>query len=275
MHFIFVSALRFGPENSLPLPYMREGIHRRPLLGRGSPPGRNLLSRLSGFGPIKTKRHGEIRASFASVRLRRSVVVVARFARPATAAGCLATFSSRDSGLFAREFVRGSFLVGGAPTFRRDCPLRLRIHRRESAGSLPTHTAGIPCLHSALSSRPANRSTASASHSAAAHASFVHPVPFVVGLVCHYPSPAANFRVCQAWAGGNPSCQRWIVHARTASGEVILMRKRQAAIFGRGPTDCLPGPDCGFLLFSHLCDAYVKRGKPLEPGQGARGDVFG
>jgi hypothetical protein len=164
-----------------------------PTVGRGFPPCRNFLSRHSRFAPIKTKRHGEIRASFASVRLRRSVVVIARFARPATAAGCLATFSSRDSGLFAREFVRGSFLVGGAPTFRRDCALRLRIHRRESAWSLPTHTAGIPCLHSALSSRPANRSTASASHSAIAHASLVHPVPFVVGLVCHYPSPAANF----------------------------------------------------------------------------------
>ena len=134
-----------------------------------------------------------------SVRPGRSVVVVvAPFARPATAAGCFATLSSRNSGLFAREFVRGSFLVGGAPTFRRDCSLRLRIHRRESAGSLATHTASTACLRSALSSRPADRSTASASHSAAAHASFVHPVPFVVGLVCHYQSPAANFRVCQA-----------------------------------------------------------------------------
>ena len=84
-----------------------------------------------------------IRASFASVRLGRSIVVFALSARPATAAGCFTTFSSRDSGLFAREFVRGSFLVGGAPTFRRDCSLRLRIHRRESAGSLATHTACI------------------------------------------------------------------------------------------------------------------------------------
>jgi hypothetical protein len=58
-----------------------------------------------------------------------------------TAAGCFTTLSSRDSGLFTREFVRGSFLVGGAPTFRSDCALRLRIHRRESARRLATLTA--------------------------------------------------------------------------------------------------------------------------------------
>jgi len=145
------------------------------------------------LGPEKTKRHGEIRAPFAFVRPGRSVVVVAPFARPTSPAGCFATLSSRDSGLFAREFVRGSFLVGGAPTFRRDCALRLRIHCRESAGSLATHTACIACLRSALSSRPADRSTASASYSAAANASVFHPVPFVVCLVCHYRSPAAIF----------------------------------------------------------------------------------
>jgi hypothetical protein len=216
------------------------------------------LSRHSEFGPEKTKRHGEIRASFASVRLRRSVVVVARFARPATAAGCFTTLSSRDSGLFAREFVRGSFLVGGAPTFRRDCALRLRIHRRESAGSLATHTAGIACLRSALSSRPADRSTA-ASHSAAAHASFVHPVPFVVGLVCHYPSPAAIFEfVSHGPVEIHPASDGISVRGPRL-GEVILMRKRQPQFSGEDELPASPGRDCGFLPFSHLCEAYVKR----------------
>jgi hypothetical protein len=145
-------------------------------------------------GPEKTKRHGEIRASFASVRPEQSVVAVVRFARPSTAARCFTTLSTRDSGLFTRELVRGSFLVGGAPTLRSDCALRLGIHRSESAGSLATHTACIACLRSALSSRPADRSTTSASHSAAAaYAALFHPVPFVVGLVCHYRSPAAIF----------------------------------------------------------------------------------
>jgi hypothetical protein len=141
----------------------------------------------------KTKRHGEIRASFASVRLEQSVVAVVRFARPSTTARCFTTLSTRDSGLFTRELVRGSFLVGGAPTLRSDCALRLGIHRCESAGSLATNTACIACLSSALSSRPADRSTTSASHSAAAYATLFHPVPFVVGLVCHYRSPAAIF----------------------------------------------------------------------------------
>jgi len=97
----------------------------------------------SNAGSRKNEEARMIRASFASVRPGRSIVVFVLSARPATAAGCFTTFSSRDSGLFAREFVRGSFLVGGAPTFRRDCSLRLRIHRRESAGSLATHTACI------------------------------------------------------------------------------------------------------------------------------------
>src|ERR1700680_506291 len=141
----------------------------------------------------KTKRHGEIRASFASVRPEQSVVAVVRFARPSTHARCFTTLSTRDSGLFTRDRVRGSFLVGGAPTLRSDCALRLRIHRCESAGSLATHTACIACLRSALSSRPADRSTTSASHSAAAYAALFHPVPFLVGLVCHYRSPAAIF----------------------------------------------------------------------------------
>ena len=167
--------------------------------------------------PEKTKRHGEIRASFASVRPEQSVVAVVRFARPSTTARCFTTLSTRDSGLFTRELVRGSFLVGGAPTLRSDCALRLRIHRCESAGSLATHTACIACLRSALSSRPADRSTTSASHSAAAYAALFHPVPFVVGLVCHYRSPAAIFEFVSRGRGGNSPGERWIVRGRAAS----------------------------------------------------------
>jgi len=153
---------------------------------------------LRGRASGKTKRHGEIRAPFASVRFGRSGSAFVLSARPATAAGCFTTFSSRYSGLFARKFVRGSFLVGGTPTLGSDRSLRLGIHRRESAGSLSTRPAGIPCLNSALSSRAAYGGGVSASCSVAASASLVHHIPVVVGLVCHYPSPPQIFEFVRA-----------------------------------------------------------------------------
>lgn len=154
---------------------------------------------LRGRAPGKTKRHGESRASFASVRFGRSGIAFVLSARPATAAGCFTTLPSRDSGLFACKFVRGSFLVGGTPTLGSDGSLRLGIHRGESAGSLSTGPAGASRLHSALSSC-AVHGGAIPSSAVAASASLVHHIPLVVGLVCHYPSPAANFELVSAAA---------------------------------------------------------------------------
>jgi hypothetical protein len=159
------------------------GFLRRPVAG--NPPRKRLRNAKGttfipkGLDREKTKRHGQVRASFASVRFGRSIVFVLS-ARPATAAGCFTTFSSRDSGLFAREFVRGSFLVGGAPTLGSDCALRLGIHCRESAGSLSTRTA-CTTFRSALSS--VHRAT---SASIISSDPLVHHVLSVVSLVCHY-----------------------------------------------------------------------------------------
>ena len=155
---------------------------------------------LQGRASEKTKRHGVLRAPFASVRFGRSGSAFVLSARPATAAGCFTTLSSRDSGLFACKFVRGSFLVGGTPTLGSDRSLRLGIHRRESAGSLSTRTASTPHLHSALSSRAAYGGAISAARSVAASASLVHHIPVVVGLVCHYPSPPQIFELVRAAA---------------------------------------------------------------------------
>ena len=175
----------------------------------------------------KTKRHGVIRAPFASVPFGRSTIVFVPSARPATATGCLTALSSRDSGLFAGEFVRGPFLVGGPSTFRSDCALRLRIHRRESAWSLATRATGA-WLRFAPNSRSAHDSVDSFARSAATSAPLIHPDLLVVGMVCHYQSPAAIFRVCQSRCStsnrpeGDPRLSEYSV------------RKRQAAIFGRG-----------------------------------------
>jgi hypothetical protein len=155
---------------------------------------------LRGRASGKTKRHGELRAPFAFVRFGRSGSAFVLSARPATAAGCFTTFSSRYSCLFAREFVRGSFLVGGTPTLGSDRALRLGIHRRESARSLSTRAARIPRLHSAVSSRAAYGGAISAPRSVAASASLVHHIPVVVGLVCHYPSPPQIFELARAAA---------------------------------------------------------------------------
>jgi hypothetical protein len=171
---------------------------------------------LRGRGSEKTKRHGEFRASFASVRFGRSGIAFVLSARPATAAGCFTALSSRDSGLFACKFVRCSFLVGGTPTLSSDRSLRLGIHRRESAGSLSTRTARIPRLHSALSPCAVHGGAVSTASSVAASASLVHHIPVVVGRVCHYPSPAANFRVGQSGCSTSVSLSDEVAEALAA-----------------------------------------------------------
>jgi hypothetical protein len=174
-----------------------------------------MFMQLRGRASEKTKRHGESRASFASVRFGRSGIAFVLSARPATAAGCFTTLSSRDSGLFACEFVRGSFLVGGTPTLGSDRSLRLGIHRGESAGSLPTRTAGASRLHSALSSCAVHGGAIPA-RAVAASASLVHHIPVVVGLVSHYRSPAAKFRIGQSGCSTSVSVSNEMVEALTA-----------------------------------------------------------
>ena len=164
----------------------------------------------------KNEEARRVRASFASVRFCRSGSAFVLSARPATAAGCFTTLSSRDSGLFACKFVRGSFLVGGTPTLGSDRSLCLRIHRRESAGSLSTRTASTPRLHSALSSCAVYSGAVSTASSVAASASLVHHIPVVVGLVSHYPSPAANFRVGQSGCSTSVSVSNEVVEALAA-----------------------------------------------------------
>jgi hypothetical protein len=83
----------------------------------------------------------------------------------------------------------------------------------------------------------------------------VHPIPLVVGLVCHYQSPAAIFEFVSR--GRSTSIVRpmdWPERGPRLVG--ILMRKRQAAISGRGRTASNPDEKCGFLLLYHLCEAY-------------------
>jgi hypothetical protein len=151
-----------------------------------------MRMQLRGRATGKTKRHGESRASFASVRFGRSGCAFVLSARPATAARCFTTLSSRDSGLFACKFVRCSFLVGGTPTLCSDRALRLGIHRRESAGSLSTRTASTPRLHSALSSCAVHSGAVSTASSVAASiispwlsawSAIIHLLPQIFELV--------------------------------------------------------------------------------------------
>jgi hypothetical protein len=90
--------------------------------------------------------------------------------------------------------VCSSFLVRGAPAFCRDRALRLRIHCRESARSLPTHRSSAASIHSTFTSRSAcsaRSAQAAAATYTGASAPLVHSSLLGVSLVCHYQSPAA------------------------------------------------------------------------------------
>jgi hypothetical protein len=164
-------------------------------------------------------------------RLVRLGVTTAR--RSATAARCFATLPPRDARLFAREFVRGSFLVCRASALGSDCALRLWIHCRKSAGRLATDTTGISRVRSAVVSISA-RADASSARSIVS-ASLVHSFPLVVGLVRHYRSPAAIFELSWKAAAGLHRVSSDLVVARPRL-RGPLMRKQQAAISGRGRT---------------------------------------
>ena len=175
-------------------------------------------------------------------------VGVARGGGPSPSAGCFTTFPSGDARLFTREFVRRPFLMRRTSTLGGDCALRLRIHGRESARCLATDTARSSRIHSAVVSASASPSCSARS------ASLVHSFPLGIGLVRHYRSPlprfsshieiAAYFDIHHATGES--------VESSRALGEV-LMRKRQAAISGRGEPLSLSG-NCGFLHFSHVCE---------------------
>src|SRR5207248_3866434 len=138
-----------------------------------------------------------------------------RRGRSSSATRRLTALASRDSRFFARELVRGSFLVSGASALCRDRALRLRIHRREPAWCLATDTSRVSRFHSAVRSPSRERSAVTLDvayapchdatvsghcaggtcfHSccaAATSAPLVHSVSPVISIVCHYRSPAA------------------------------------------------------------------------------------
>jgi len=219
------------------------------------------------IGPeMSPKKNEEARSDPRLVRLRpvgRSTIAVVSSARPATAAGCFTAFSSRDSGLFAREFVRGSFLVGGPPTLRSDCALRLGIHRRESAGSLATHTVRTPRLHLALDSRSAHGSVARSD--TATSASLVHPIPLVVGLVCHYKSPTVIFEFVSRGCSTS-ILEWWIVRSAVPRLNEFLLRKRQAASFGRGRPYRQSWREIVDFCFSLTCVMLMINNGACRPG---------
>lgn len=164
-------------------------------------------------------------------RLSRSAAALIWSARSSPTAGCFSAFSSRDPRLFTREFVRRSFLVCRASTFRRDGALCLRVHCRKSARCLAD--VARTTRFSSTVVAPAH-STACTSNSAAS-ASLVHPFVLVVSLVCHYRSPAAIFEFNDA-AAGRPPISGGLVE-RNGRLPDILLRKRQAVISreGRNP----------------------------------------
>ncbi len=129
-------------------------------------------------------------------RLGRSAALTCS-ARSSSAARCFSTFSPSDPRLFTGEFVRRSFLVRRASTFRRDRALCLWVHRRKSAGCLADVARATKFSSTVVA--PAH-STASTSDYATS-APLVHSFLLVVPLVCHYRSPAAIFEVNDTAAG--------------------------------------------------------------------------
>ncbi len=137
----------------------------------------------------KTTRHGFHRASLALPAKGRSTSILIRSARPASTARCFSALPSSDACFFAGEFMGGSFLVRCAPALGGNRTLRLRIHRRKSARGFSDGPA-IARVSAAIAPSVAG----SFVHSADS-VSLVQPVPLVVCLVCHYPSPAAIFEL--------------------------------------------------------------------------------
>jgi hypothetical protein len=163
-------------------------------------------------------------------------VAGARRARPSTAARCFTALSSGDARLFAGEFVRSSFLVRRASTLGRYCPLGLWIHCGESAWRLATGAARTARLRSPVVSIAAGSAAARAA-APGCPASLVHPLPLVVGLVSHYRSPCRDIRRLSRSRLPDVTRKWQMVGARSRLSR-ILMRKRQAAISGRGRTAC-------------------------------------
>ena len=137
----------------------------------------------------ETTRHGFHRASLALPAKGRSTSIVIRSARPASTARCFSALSSSDACFFAGEFMCGSFLVRCASALGGNRPLRLRIHRRKSTRGFSDGTA-IARVSDAIAPPVAGSFVQSADS-----VSLVQPVPMVVCLVCHYPSPAAIFEL--------------------------------------------------------------------------------
>jgi len=177
-------------------------------------------------------------------RLGRSATALTFSVRPSSTARCFSTFPSGDPRLLAGEFVRRSFLVRRASTFRCDRSLGLRVHRRKPARCLAdvARTARFVAA-------PAH--SAASIPDSAASAPLVHSFILVVVLVCHYRSPAAIFELNDAATGRTPSSDGLV--ERNGRLPDILMRKRQAVISreGRNP---VVGSHCGFLPFSHVCE---------------------
>jgi hypothetical protein len=160
-------------------------------------------------------------------RLGRSAALTCS-ARSSSAARCFSTLSPSDPRLFTGEFVRRSFLVRRASTFRRDRALCLWVHRCKSAGCLADVARATKFSSTVIA--PAHPTACTPDY--AASASLIHSFLLVVPLVCHYRSPAANIRV--QWY------RRWTC-------------KRQAVISGEGRNPA-SRPHCGFLPFSHVCE---------------------
>jgi len=164
-------------------------------------------------------------------RLGRLDVTTARRVGSSSTARCFATLPSRNSRLFAREFVRRSFLVCRASTLGSDCALRLRIHCRKSAWRLATDAAGASRVCSDF------RSCRHCFHRPLHCFRFARPF---VPLGCWAGPPlsislpryssfeleavAGRHRVSGDSVGARPR-----LHG-------ALMRKQQAAISGRGRT---------------------------------------
>jgi hypothetical protein len=186
-----------------------------------------------------TTGHGLNHAPFDLVPARDLSSAFVRRVRSPSAARCFSPFSSCDSCLFAREFVRRSFLVRGAATLCRDCALRLRIHCRESAWCLATDATGAARVRCLIISTSAHRASVSAHRSARPpSAPLVHSALLGVRLVCHYPSLLPRFRLCDVRGFRHPSSK--VIDPSAASGYWVLVRKPQAAISGRGRTPPKP-----------------------------------
>jgi hypothetical protein len=155
-----------------------------------------------------------------------------RRAGPAPPARCFAALPPGNARLFTGEFVRGSFLVRRASALGRDCALCLRIHRGKSAWRLSADAARASRFGSAVISAYARSASASSTRSA----SLVHSIPLVVGLVRHYRSPCRDIRLLVIAALGHPPFEQGEPEQSRASEK--MMRKRQAAISGRGRTAC-------------------------------------